>query len=375
MHEILHIYLIDYVPFIILLWTLFTIAGGIFVRGQPARLAGGQRVLILGIGTLLASWIGTTGAAMLLIRPAAPRQRVTRLHGAHTVVFFIFLVANIGGALTPLGDPPLFLGFLHGVPFFWTFKLLPETAFVTASCSASIFVWTPTCAKRKTVRRWARNPSRSNRGRAQLPLSRRRLGRRDRQRLLPAKLGEVTHAGRPPVGPEPPQGRRSHPDGRAFPVDHDQGDPRGKRVHLGPDPGGGLSLRRDLHDHHPRAGDPEGRRRRSARRPHPGRADAGALLLGRGLSVELPRQRADVPDLLQQPLGSFFPACPRPAAVPRLIAEQVPYLAAISAGAVFMGANTYIGNAPNFMVKSIAEEAGVEMPSFFGYMFKYSIPS
>ncbi|HQK99362.1 MAG TPA: sodium:proton antiporter, partial [Smithellaceae bacterium] len=128
-HEIAHILLIDYVPFILLLWALYTVSGGIYVRGS---LTGSPAVnaAILLIGTLLASVIGTTGASMLLIRPIL-RSNAWRVHKVHTVVFFIFLVSNIGGALTPLGDPPLFLGFLHGVPFFWTLNILPQMAFAS----------------------------------------------------------------------------------------------------------------------------------------------------------------------------------------------------------------------------------------------------
>ena len=122
LQSILHIYLIDYIPFIVLLWALFTISGGIFVGGS---LRGSPRVntVLLLIGTALASWIGTTGAAMVMIRPLL-RANGWRRHKVHVIVFFIFLVANIGGSLTPLGDPPLFLGFLHGVPFFWVTKAL-----------------------------------------------------------------------------------------------------------------------------------------------------------------------------------------------------------------------------------------------------------
>ena len=122
-HQILHIILADYVPFIILLWALFTVSGGILLKGS---LRGSPIVntLIILIGTVLASWMGTTGAAMLMIRPFL-RANAHRKNKTFMVVFFIFLVANIGGALTPLGDPPLFLGFLHGVTFFWTIKIMP----------------------------------------------------------------------------------------------------------------------------------------------------------------------------------------------------------------------------------------------------------
>ena len=137
-HAILHTYIIEYIPFIILLWALYTVSGGIRVkgtlRGTPA-----MNCLLLLIGTAIASWVGTTGAAMLLIRPLL-RDNQERRNKVHTVVFFIFLVANVGCSITPLGDPPLFLGFLHGVHFFWTLKLLPEMIFVVACLITIYFV-------------------------------------------------------------------------------------------------------------------------------------------------------------------------------------------------------------------------------------------
>lgn len=116
LYEILHIVLADYVPFIILLWSLYTVSGDILLRGT-LRGTPIVNVVMLIIGTLLTSWMGTTGAAMLLIRPFL-RANNYRKNRTFMVVFFIFLVANIGGSLTPLGGPPLFLGFLHGVTFF-----------------------------------------------------------------------------------------------------------------------------------------------------------------------------------------------------------------------------------------------------------------
>ena len=122
-YEIVHIVLLDYVPFIILLAALFTCAGGICLKGS-LRGSPVVNTTLIAIGTALASWMGTTGAAMLLIRPIL-RANEWRKYRVHVVVFFIFLVANIGGSLTPLGDPPLFLGFLKGIDFFWTMALLP----------------------------------------------------------------------------------------------------------------------------------------------------------------------------------------------------------------------------------------------------------
>ena len=121
-HEITHVFFLEYIPFILLLFSLYTISGGIRIKGE---LSGSPKmnVAIISIGIILASWMGTTGASMLLIRPILRANR-WRKYRVHTIVFFIFLVANIGGALTPLGDPPLFLGFLQGISFFWTTKAL-----------------------------------------------------------------------------------------------------------------------------------------------------------------------------------------------------------------------------------------------------------
>ena len=117
LYELMHTVLLEYIPFLILLFALFTVAGGVLIKGNLHG-SPGLNTGILGIGTLIASITGTTGAAMLLIRPII-RANDNRRHNAHVIVFFIFLVANIGGSLTPLGDPPLFLGFLKGVSFFW----------------------------------------------------------------------------------------------------------------------------------------------------------------------------------------------------------------------------------------------------------------
>src|SRR5215203_869332 len=143
LHAVAHTALVEYIPFILLSLALYTVAGGILVRGNihgsPAVNTG-----LLALGTLLASFIGTTGASMVLIRPVI-RANDDRRHNAHVVVFFIFLVSNIGGSLTPLGDPPLFVGFLRGVDFFWTTtNLFYQTLFVAGLTLAAFFaidVW------------------------------------------------------------------------------------------------------------------------------------------------------------------------------------------------------------------------------------------
>ena len=136
-HIVAHALLAEYIPFIILIACLYIISGGIYIKGN---LHGSPKVntAILAIGTVLASIMGTTGAAMLLIRPLL-RANDNRKHKVHVVVFFIFLVANIGGSLTPLGDPPLFLGFLKGVPFFWTVGHIGYEALLSALILLAVF--------------------------------------------------------------------------------------------------------------------------------------------------------------------------------------------------------------------------------------------
>lgn len=137
--EFVHALVSEYIPFVILLTALFTVSGGIYIRGNlhgsPALNTG-----ILALGAVLASLMGTTGASMLLIRPLI-RANDNRQHKAHSVVFFIFIVSNIGGSLTPLGDPPLFLGFLQGIHFFWTIQhILPETLFLVGALLCIFYV-------------------------------------------------------------------------------------------------------------------------------------------------------------------------------------------------------------------------------------------
>src|SRR2546425_11848005 len=139
----------DYVSFIVLLGGLYVISGGILLRGDlvasPPTNAG-----FLAIGAVLASFIGTTGASMLLIRPLLQTNRERR-RVKHTVIFFIFLVSNIGGMLTPLGDPPLFLGYLEGVPFTWTFRLWAPWAFMVGALLLTYFVWDSTQYAREPI--------------------------------------------------------------------------------------------------------------------------------------------------------------------------------------------------------------------------------
>jgi Na+/H+ antiporter NhaD/arsenite permease-like protein len=327
----------EYVSFIVLLAGLYVISGGMLLRGDlvasPLANTG-----FLALGGLLASLVGTTGASMLLIRPLLQTNR-ERTRVKHTVIFFIFIVSNIGGMLTPLGDPPLFLGYLQGVPFAWTFRLWPHWLGMTALLLLVYFVWDSTQYVREPVAALTRD-------RAQMEPLRIQGG------LNALALAGVVLAVaflREPA--------------RELAI-----------VALA-----GLSLWRT----------PRTIRRANGFTPSP-MVEVAVLFFGIFLTMipalELLRLRGGELGV-REPwqffwatgvLSSFLDNAPTYLTFLALaqglgLAKEVvdvPHaiLAAISVGAVAMGANTYIGNAPNFMVKAIAEEAGVKMPSFLGYM-------
>jgi Na+/H+ antiporter NhaD/arsenite permease-like protein len=374
LHEVLHTAIVEYLPFVILVSALFVIGGGIYVRGN-LRGTPLVNVTILAIGTAVASWVGTTGAAMLLIRPLL-RANAKRRHRAHTVVFFIFLVANIGGALTPLGDPPLFLGFLQGVPFFWTLSLGPEMLFVAAVVLAAyagldLFFWG---REDEIVRR-----------RPDLPPEPLGLDGAHNLLFLAGVLAAVVASG------------RWHPGAVAI-LGVEQGIENLARdgfllLMLA---ASWLSTPRALRERNGyswapirevailfaaifatiipvlailRAGEHGALAGliRAVREPVHFFWATGALS---SFLDNAPTYLA----FLSTALGRFYPDLPAREAIAELLRSHPDYLRAISTGAVFMGANTYIGNAPNFMVKSIAEESGVQMPSFFGYVLRYALP-
>jgi Na+/H+ antiporter NhaD/arsenite permease-like protein len=369
-HEILHIAALDYIPFVILLWGLFTVSGGIVLRGGFAG-SPVSNVALLGVGTAIASFVGTTGAAMLLIRPIL-RSNSWRRYRVHTVVFFIFLVANVGGSLTPLGDPPLFLGFLHGVPFEWTFRLLPETAIVASYLLFLYYLLDRRLYRREEGEKEDRNEPFGIDGLVNLV-------------FLAGIIGGVLLSGL--WRPQPL---------RIFGIDLPPG---GLALDAIIVICGVLSLRAT----------PSGLRQRNEFSWEPIREVA--ILFAGIFTTIIPaltilRAGVDGPlgpvlSRIVEPwhffwatgllssfldnaptylsfftleLGRVYPGFAEAQAVGRLIVEHPMDLAAISLGAVFMGANTYIGNAPNFMVKSIAEDRGVPMPSFFGYMLRWSAP-
>jgi Na+/H+ antiporter NhaD/arsenite permease-like protein len=381
-YEILHIFLIDYIPFIILLWGLFTISGGIVLRGS-LRGTPAVNTLLLLIGILLASWVGTTGASMVMIRPVL-RANKHRVKKVHVICFFIFLVANIGGSLTPLGDPPLFLGFLHNVPFFWvTTHVLPHMLAASLLLLALFYA---------LDRHYFRKEERESLLSPDLSEKNEKFGIEGVHNfvLLAGVVGVILLSG---------YWRPGGVSILGIAVELQNLIRDGAIVGLG-----FLSLYSTP------------RRLREANEFGWGpilevaklfaaifvtiipalailKAGTQGALAALITAVETPAHYFWASGML----SSFLDNAPTyltffnmalgklglaEAAVPAALATGtatanptfIGYLQAISAGAVFMGANTYIGNAPNFMVKSIAEEAGVNMPSFFGYMFKYSIP-
>ena len=374
-HDILYIYLIDYIPFIVLLWGLFTVAGGILVRGTLRGTPIVNTFLLL-IGTVIASWIGTTGASMLLIRPLI-RANAYRKNKVHLIVFFIFLVSNIGGSLTPLGDPPLFLGFLHGVPFFWTTTaLFPHMLFISVILIALFFVIDTFMFKREggVVPDDGTNEPIRVEGLFNLVFL---FG------IIAAvlmsgtyKWGEINILGVhvkwqniardvlivlmgllslkfTPVSGE----LRQTNEFSWEPIEEVAKVFAGIFITIIP----ALTIL--------------------------GVGEKG-VLSGLIVAIKEPMHYFWVTGVL----SSFLDNAPTyltffntalgklqltEAVVPQILSGQltdpqhlefVRLLTAISVGAVFMGANTYIGNAPNFMVKAIAEQSGIRMPSFFGYM-------
>jgi Na+/H+ antiporter NhaD/arsenite permease-like protein len=327
----------DYVSFMLLLTALYVIAGGIHLTGD-LHATPLVNTTFLATGSVLASFLGTTGASMLLIRPVLQTNR-QRTRVTHTVVFFIFLVANVGGLLTPLGDPPLFLGYLEGVPFAWTFRLLPHWLFAVSVLLLAYFVWDSVA--------YGREPG--------LALARDEAQRRPLR--LTGALNFVWLGG---VVVAVALLRAPWREALILALT-------------------GVSFWQT----------PREVQRANELTPQP-MVEVAVLFFGIFLTMipalELLRTRGGELGVREPwqffwasgTLSSFLDNAPTYLTFLALgqglhLADEVvgvPHaiLAAISVGAVFMGANTYIGNAPNFMVKAIAEGARVRMPSFFGYM-------
>ncbi|MFQ6612373.1 MAG: sodium:proton antiporter [Fidelibacterota bacterium] len=371
LYQLLHVFLLEYLPFIILLLALFTISGGVQLTGSLVGTPIVNTIIIL-VGTILASWMGTTGAAMLLIRPLI-RANLKRKHKVHIIVFFIFLVANIGGSLTPLGDPPLFLGFLKGVDFFWTTKSMFLPMLFMVGILLSMFFILDSFYYRHEA-----SPLETEK-----PIEKVRLkilGKRNLI-LLVGVMASVLVSG------------FWHSQILVF-IYHVELDLQ--------------DITRDILlivlTYISWKITPQKIREGNSYTWFP--IVEVAKLFGGIFVTILPViaiLRAGTQGALAvvinsvsdggNPLNfmyfwatgilsSFLDNAPTylvffntAGGDPTVLMNELHYtLVAISTGAVFMGANTYIGNAPNFMVKSISESAGIEMPSFFGYLLKWSLP-
>ncbi len=365
LHEKVH----EYLSFIVLLGALFVISGGIHLRGSLS----GTPLLntcLLGLGTVLANLIGTTGASVLLIRPLL-RANAARRRKAHIVIFFIFAVSNCGGLLTPLGDPPLFLGYLKGVPFEWTLQLLPMWLLVNGLLLVIFNLYDERVFEREELERPGSQLEEVQRHE---PLA--IEGQRNFLFLL-GVVAAIFLAGRGFLN-----------EGRPWPFGVQEG----------------LMVLLALCAYASTAGEIRARNRFGFA------PIIEVAVLFAGIFVTMTpalqvlnswglgqREVLSMSFGLDQPwqyfwaagtLSSFLDNAPTyltfaatasgANGIPlegRYLGELIQHgpeavllLKAISCGAVFMGANTYIGNGPNFMVKAIAEEAGVAMPSFFGYM-------
>ena len=370
-----HVLLGEYIPFIILIGSLFTVAGGVLLRGNIHGSAATNTGL-LAIGTFIASFTGTTGAAMLMIRPML-RANDNRRHNAHVFVFFIFLVANVGGSLTPLGDPPLFLGFLKGVDFFWpTVHLFLPMLTVTVLLLVAFYFVDSYYYRFDTHLPSKPDPT---------PDTRLRLEGRLNLLLLGGVVGAVLLSG-------------AWKSGVAFKVLGVALTLEGlvrDALLLGLAAVSVAATAKQVRDDNGFSWGPI--------------LEVAKLFFGIFVTIvpviAMLRAGTDgafagLVHLVTHPdgtpnvamyfwmtglLSSFLDNAPTYLVFfnlaggdpETLMGPLAATLAAISAGAVFMGANSYIGNAPNFMVKAVAEEAGVRMPSFFGYMgwaFVFLIP-
>jgi Na+/H+ antiporter NhaD/arsenite permease-like protein len=343
--------LAEYIPFITLLFALYVITGGVRIEGD-LEATPTTNAAFLAVGAVLASFIGTTGAAMLLVRPLLETNRERR-HVAHTLVFFIFIVCNCGGLLLPIGDPPLFLGYLQGVDFLWTMSLWNEWLFTNGSLLVIYWLWDTLIAHPRETRADVvrdRLLTRSLRFSGLWP-------------NLPLMAGVIAAvAFLDPSKPFP--GTSWHPWIYLR-----------ETVLLGLV---GLSLL---------LGSGEVRRKNAF--TYGAILEVAALFIGIFICMQPALALLHVHGAslgLSSPQSYFWATGSLSAVLDNaptylvffeaagidptdgLTGEEARLLAAISLGAVFLGAMTYIGNGPNFMVKAIAEQAGVKMPSFFGYV-------
>ncbi|MFN3505231.1 MAG: sodium:proton antiporter [Caldimicrobium sp.] len=370
-HVILHVLLTEYLPFTILLGALYLISGNIFIQGNFLGTPF-FNTIFLSIGTGLASLMGTTGASMVLIKPYLRANEKRKIRTYH-IIFFIFLISNIGGSLTPLGDPPLFLGFLKGVPFFWTLHLFfPMLLCVIPLLLIFYIIDNYYFQREKLPDNTKEKINFTIEGKHNLiflllvPTAILLSGKvhlremnflgierplqewiRDIFLVVLALLSFLTT----------PSKVRYKNEFSFFPIKEVAILFFGIFISMIP----AISILQ--------AGDKGALRFVIEKLTGP----ASYFWLTGALSAFLDNAPSYL-TFLSSCLGKFYPGIPEKEAILKLIQEHPNYLLAISCGAVFFGAATYIGNAPNFMVRSIAEEKGITMPSFFGYLFKYALP-
>lgn len=373
---------LDYIPFIVLLFGLFAVSGGIHIGGTIAGTTK-NNVIMLAIGTFLASWIGTTGSAMLLIRPVI-RANKWRKNKKHIIIFFIFLVANIGGCLTPLGDPPLFLGYLRGIPFFWTLEHIWPLLLLNSIILLVVFALIDRYFMKKEDKSSFEELEDMQKPENKVPL---KIDGAHNIIFLAIIIFAVIING---VIPQTPACLDANGEVFGFTlITHGE-----HHVHLGFNFFLQIALillaaflsmkttKKEVREDNEFEWGPI--------------AEVAKLFIGIFITMipALALLRVNGGSLGIDTPATFFWATGAlsgfldnsPTYVVFLTTAgalgasgagtlattvgsvSIHILLAISAGAVFMGALTYIGNAPNFMVKSMAEKAEIKMPSFFGYM-------
>ena len=384
LYQLLHIAVIDYIPFLVLLAALFVIVGGISLDGVLPHTPF-SNTLVLFTGAILASCVGTTGATILLIRPLikANRERCTMVH---TMVFLIFLVSNIGGVLTPIGDPPLFIGYLHGVPFFWTLQHAFWPWLTNVAILLSLYYLLDYYFYGRYLKAVAKGVLPPPACETGVPRGKIRIGGALNLLFLGGVLSAVVLSGLFAVHPWFVDAATGTAQGIAL-MDaggHKLIVPYLNLVRDGAILAMALLSWRFTADAVREANNFTWGPLREVAILFAGIfatiIPALALLQTRGgeLGVNSPAQFFWAAGTL----SSFLDNTPTYLAFLSLagqmgistgiatdlgmVSEKL--LLAIACGSVFMGANSYIGNAPNFMARSIAEENGVKMPSFFGYM-------
>ena len=359
-HVVAHTSL-EYVSFIALIGSLFVVTGGIHlkVKGEATP---AENVVFLAIGAVVANFIGTTGASMVLIRPWIRMNKI-RISAYH-VVFFIFIVSNCGGSLTPIGDPPLFLGYLRGVPFFWLFQhVVPGWFTVIGALLAVFFVIDKRCFQKAA------------------PIVQAEIEEPDTFRIdgklnflfLAVVVGAVFIPGVIPLLREAVMIAAAAASYKLTPKPvHDA-----NAFSFGPIKEVGFLFVGIFLTMMPALGYiAEHGREFGVEKPMQYYVASGSLssVLDNAPTYATFFELAQVSAREKQPASFPVESAPQVESTRALLLATPELIVAVSLGAVFFGAMTYIGNGPNFMVKAIADGAGVKTPSFFGYILRFSLP-